>query len=508
MIAQLTQLTNPLSRVATLATALILAGCSLAPTYKVPETATTAGFKEAEAAQTEGVLWKTATPADGQARGEWWKVFGDEALNKLIDAANANNQDLAAAAARVEQARAFTGATEADLYPHLSLGVDPTRTQYSNASVGYLGGSTPPVQTLIRARGIASYELDLFGRVASSVNAARADDEAARKMFRSVQLALQADVAQAYFQLRTLDSDRDILNATIKLREEALTLMRKRFESGQTTDFDPARAEAEFGTARSELAATERHRANQEHALAVLTGLPPAAFTLSAKALKPTPLSIPAGMPSELLERRPDIAQAERRMAAANARIGVARAAFFPRISLSAFLGFESSNFADLFKYSSRAWAVGPLVGSTIAQTVFDGGRNSANLTGARAAHEESVAAYRQTVLTAFREVEDSLADVRWLSQQSTALDSAIAGTKRAQRISRSLYDAGAADYLTVIDADRTVLQSQRDANTVAGLRASATVSLVRSLGGGWGPLPETSADNGVSRAVTLVGTD
>ncbi|CAG9165858.1 efflux transporter outer membrane subunit [Cupriavidus pampae] len=481
------QPTNPLPRLATLATAMVLAGCSLAPTYNVPDTVTTATFKEAEAAQAEGVEWKTATPADGHSRGEWWRIFGDDELSRLIEAANSSNQDLAAAAARVRQARAFTGATESDLYPQLSVGVDPTRTQYSSASVAYLGGSMPPVQTLIRARAIASYELDLFGRVASSVNAARANDQAAQNLFQSVQLALQADVAQAYFQLRTLDGDREILNSTIRLREDALTLLRMRYQAGETTDFDPARAEAELGTARADLAATERRRANQEHALAVLTGLPPSAFTLGAKRLDVRPLSVPPGMPSELLERRPDIAQAERQMAAANARIGVARAAFFPRISLSAFFGFESSNFADLFKYSSRAWAMGPLLGSTIAQTVFDGGRNSANLAGARASHEESVAAYRQTVLTAFREVEDSLADVRWLSQQSTALDGAIAGARRAQRISRSRYDAGATDYLTVIDADRTVLQSEREANTVAGLRASATVSLVRSLGGGWG---------------------
>ncbi|QET04611.1 MULTISPECIES: efflux transporter outer membrane subunit [Cupriavidus] len=498
------QLTNQLPRLATLAAALVLAGCSLAPTYKVPETATAATFKEAEAAQAEGIQWKTATPADGQARGEWWKVFGDDDLNRLVDAANSSNQDLAAAAARVKQARAITGATEADLYPQLSVGIDPTRTQYSAASVSYLGtGATPPIQTLVRARAIASYELDLFGRVASNVAAARADGEAADDLFRSVQLALQADVAQAYFNLRTLDSDREILQATIKLREDALSLLRKRYEAGETTDLDPARAEAELGTARADLAATERRRANQEHGLAVLTGLAPAQFALTPRPLQLTPLSVPAGLPSELLERRPDIAQAERQMAAANARIGVARAAFFPRISLSAFFGFESSNFADLFKYSSRAWAIGPLVGSTLAQTVFDGGRNSANLAGARAAHEESVATYRQTVLTAFREVEDSLADVRWLSQQNAALDTAIAGAKRAQRISRSRYDAGAVDYLTVIDADRTVLQSQRDANTVAGLRASATVSLVRSLGGGWGPLQEAVASNDGAKVKT-----
>ncbi|SCU87133.1 Outer membrane protein OprJ (fragment) [Cupriavidus necator] len=181
-------------------------------------------------------------------------------------------------------------------------------------------------------------------------------------------------------------------------------------------------------------------------------------------------------------------------MAAANARIGVAKAAFFPRITLTGLFGFESADLSNLFKWSSRTWALGPLIGSTIAQTVFDGGRNSANLAGARAAHEESVAGYRQTVLVAFREVEDSLADVRWLSQQAGALDGALGGARRAARISRSRYDAGAVDYLTVIDADRTVLQSQREANQVAGLRAAATVSLIRRLGGGWGPLPETVA--------------
>jgi len=485
-----------LPKLGALAAALVLAGCSLAPTYKVPETPTASTFKEAEAAAAEGAQWKTATPAEGQQRGDWWKVFGDADLDRLIDAANAYNQDLAAAAARLKQARAFTGATEADLYPQLTAGFSPTRAQLSAASQGLPDGTHIPPQTVYQARLIANYELDLFGRVANSVNAARADEQGAEDLYRSVQLALQADTAQAYFALRTLDSDRDLLLATIKLREDSLKLLRKRYEEGETTDLDPARAESELGTARADLAATERRRANQEHALAVLTGVSPSQFGIAAKPLDATPVAIPAGLPSELLERRPDIAAAERQMAAANARIGVAKAAFFPRISLTALFGFESSDISNLFKWSSRAWLVGPLVGSTVAQTVFDGGRNSSNLAGARAAHEESVARYRQTVLVAFREVEDSLADVRWLSQQGVALDSALGGAKRAQRTSRSRYDAGAVDYLTVIDADRTVLQSQRDANAVAGLRAAATVSLVRSLGGGWGPLPEPVAKN------------
>jgi len=485
-----------LPRLATLAAALVLAGCSLAPTYKVPETPTASTFKEADAAAAEGAQWKTATPAEGQHRGDWWKVFGDADLDRLIEAANAHNQDLAAAAARLKQARAFTGATEADLYPQLSVGLDPTRSQPSAASQGLPDGARVPAQTVLKARAFASYELDLFGRVASNVNAARAEEKGAEDLYRSVQLALQADTAQAYFALRTLDSDRELLNATIKLREDALSLLRKRYDAGETTDLDPARAEAELGTARADLAGIERRRANQEHALAVLTGVAPSQFTLAARPFDTAPVAVPAGLPSELLERRPDIAAAERQMAAANARIGVAKAAFFPRISLTALFGFESADLSNLFKWSSRTWMLGPLVGTTIAQTVFDGGRNSSNLAGARAAHEETVARYQQTVLVAFREVEDSLADVRWLSQQGAALDSALAGARRAQRISRSRYDAGAVDYLTVIDADRTVLQSQRDANAVAGLRAAATVSLVRSLGGGWGPLPENVAKN------------
>ncbi|EYS88721.1 RND transporter [Cupriavidus sp. SK-4] len=486
--------TNWLPKLATLAAALILAGCSLAPTYKVPETATVPAFKEAEAAQAEGAQWKTATPAEGQHRGDWWKIFGDAELDRLIDAAGSSNQDLAIAAARLKQARAFTGAAEADLYPQLSVGLDPTRSQPSAASQGLPDGTRVSPQTVLKARAFASYELDLFGRVASSVNAARAEGEAAEDLYRSVQLALQADVAQAYFALRTLDSERDLLNATIRLREDALSLLKKRYDAGETTDLDPARAEAELGTARADLAGIERRRANQEHALAVLTGVPPAAFSLPARPFDAAPIAIPAGLPSELLERRPDIAAAERQMAAANARIGVAKAAFFPRITLTGLFGFESADLSNLFKWSSRTWALGPLIGSTIAQTVFDGGRNSANLAGARAAHEETVAGYRQTVLVAFREVEDSLADVRWLSQQAGALDGALGGARRAARISRSRYDAGAVDYLTVIDADRTVLQSQREANQVAGLRAAATVSLIRRLGGGWGPLPEAVA--------------
>lgn len=469
-----------------LAAALMLAGCSLAPTYKVPDTATVPAFKEAAAAQAEGARWKTATPSEGIERGQWWKLFADARLDALIDAANAQNQDLAAAAARLKQARAFTGVAEADRYPQLSVGVDPTRTQSSAASQGLPDGTRVAPQTVLRARAIASYELDLFGRVANNVTAARAEGDAAQDLFRSVQLALQADVAQAYFSLRTLDSERALLQATIKLREDALGLLKRRYEAGETTDLDPARAEAELGTTRADLAGIERRRANQEHALAVLTGVAPAAFAQAAQPLDTAPVAVPPGLPSSLLERRPDISQAERQMAAANARIGVAKSAFFPRITLTGLFGFESSDLSDLFRWSSRAWSIGPLIGSTIAAPIFDGGRNQANLDAARARHEETVASYRQTVLVAFREVEDSLADVRWLSQQASALDGALAGARRAQRISRSRYDAGAVDYLTVIDADRTVLQSQREANQVAGLRASATVSLVRSLGGGW----------------------
>jgi multidrug efflux system outer membrane protein len=482
--------TRWLPRLTMLAAALFLAGCSLAPTYHVPESASAPAFKEAEAARAEGTTWKTAVPAEGMARGEWWKVFGDADLNQLVEAANAHNQDLAAAAARLKQARALTGVAEADQSPQLSVGVDPTRTQYSAASQGYPDGTRVPARTVLGVHAIASYELDMFGRVASSVASARAEGEAAEDLFRSVQLALQADTAQAYFALRTLDSDRELLQATISLREDALKLLKRRYDAGETTDLDPARAEAELGTARADLAFTERRRANQEHALAVLTGMSPAAFSLSNRPLDAVPVAIPAGLPSDLLERRPDIANAERTMAAANARIGVAKAAFFPRITLTGVFGVESSDLSNLFRWSSTAWTLGPLVGSTIVAPILDGGRNRANLNAARAQHEETVANYRQSVLVAFREVEDSLADVRWLSQQSTALDSALAGARRAQRISRSRYDAGAVDYLTVIDADRTVLQSQRESNTVAGLRAAATVALIRSLGGGWMGVP------------------
>ncbi|WP_420998397.1 efflux transporter outer membrane subunit [Cupriavidus sp. 30B13] len=476
-----------------LASLLVLAGCSLAPAYDKPAVPT-AGFKEASADWTqtqikpaEAGTWQPAKPSEEVARGEWWTVFGDDRLNALEQQALEANQDLAAAAARLKEARALNQAARAGLFPSLDAGFGPTREQLSAASQLLPDGTSIPQQTLWRAQASASYEVDLFGRVASSVDAARADTQRSEALFRSVQLALQADVAQTYFTLRGLDAEAEVFAHTVNLREQALKLVQSRFDEGDISELDVARAKAELATARSDAMSVQRLRAASEHGLAVLLGKAPAEFSMPAAPLKAVNLRIPAGLPSSLLERRPDIAAAERAMAAANSRIGIARAAFFPSLTLTGTGGFESATLGDLFKWSSRAFLLGPLAGTALNIPIFDGGRRSANLANARAVYEEDVAKYRQQVLTAFREVEDGLSDLRILEAQTQTQADAVQSATRAADISRTQYREGAINFLDVIDAERTALQTRRAAVQLQSVQAAATVNLIRALGGGWG---------------------
>jgi multidrug efflux system outer membrane protein len=313
-----------------------------------------------------------------------------------------------------------------------------------------------------------------------------------------VQLALQADVAQNYFNLRELDAEADVFARTVTLREEALKLVQRRFAEGDISELDVARARSELATARSDAMTVQRLRAASEHGLAVLLGKAPAQFTMAANPLKPVTVRLPPGLPSSLLERRPDIAAAERSMAAANARIGVAKAAFFPSLTLTGSGGFESATLGDLFNWSSRTFLLGPFAGTMLNLPIFDGGRRKGNLANARAIYEEDVANYRQQVLVAFREVEDNLSDLRILETQTTTQADAVNASVRAAQLSRRQYTEGAVNYLDVIDAERTVLQSQRVAVQLAGTQAVSTVNLIRALGGGWGdamptPVPEPS---------------
>jgi multidrug efflux system outer membrane protein len=471
-----------------LAGLLILAGCSVAPTYQRPAVNTSVAFKETAdtSVQTSNSDWKTAQPAEQFARGEWWKIFADDSLNALESEALLANQDLQAAAARLSQSRALRQDARSGLFPQIDTGFGPTRQRASPASQGLAADAASSPSTVWRAQVNVSYEADLFGRVASTVDAASADAQRSEALFQSVRLALQADVAQQYFLLRELDATQELYSGTVKLRTESLKLVQRRFDEGDISEVDVARARSELASAQAESYGIARQRASAEHALAVLLGKTPAEFSFAARPLTRLSITIPAGLPSELLERRPDIAAAERAMAAANARVGVAKAAWFPQLNLTGGLGYESSKLGDLFNWSSRTFLLGPLVGTALTLPLFDGGRRDAGVNRARAVYEEDVASYRQSVLNAFREVEDNLANLRILDDQTKAQDEAVQASSRAARLSHVQYREGSVSYFDVIDADRTVLQQQRSAVQLDGERARSTVNLIRALGGGW----------------------
>jgi outer membrane protein, multidrug efflux system len=464
--------------------ALTLAGCNLTPKFDTPPVEVPAQFKELPEA--ERGTWKEAQPADDVPRGEWWKLFRDPVLEQLELQAIEANQSLKAAAARVAQARALLGITAADRYPQGDIGFGPTRARPSGVSVGLPQGREPQTTTIWRAPLTVSYEVDLFGRVASSVNAAQNDVASSEALYRSILLSLQADVAQTYFNLRAIDAELDVLRSTVRTREENVRLLQRRFDLGDIGELDLARARTELSTARSDAIGLERTRAQLEHALAVLIGRPPAAFSLPAGTLAAEVPRVPAGLPSELLERRPDIAAAQRRMIASNARIGVARSAFFPALNLTGSAGFESTELSNLFNWSSRTWVLGPLFGTILSLPIFDGGRRRANLDRTWAVLDESVADYRQSVLVAFAEVEDNLAGLRVLRDQAEATRDSLTSAERAFKLADARYRAGATSYLDVIDAQRGVLSIRRLDTQIAGARASSTVALIRALGGGW----------------------
>ncbi|MFL9924769.1 efflux transporter outer membrane subunit [Herbaspirillum lusitanum] len=480
---------------ALLAALLVLAGCSVAPTYERPAVDTPAAFKEAAAPQTgeNGSQWKAAQPAEDIARGEWWKIFNDDSLNALEDRAQQANQDLKAAAARLGQARALTRDARSGYFPQVDAGIGATRQRTSPASQGLPADANTSPTTLYRAQVGVSYEVDLFGRVSSTVDAATADAQRSEALFHSVLLALQADVAQQYFQLRELDAALELYRGTVELRSQSLKLVQRRFDEGDISEVDVARAKSELASAQSEALGIARSRATAEHALAVLLGQTPAEFNFAPRPLTRLSLNVPAGLPSALLERRPDIAAAERSMAAANARVGVAKSAFFPSLNLTGGFGYESAQLGDLFNWSSRTFLLGPLVGTALSMPLFDGGRRQAGVDRARASYEEQVATYRGTVLNAFREVEDNLANLRILGDQTKAQDDAVQASARAAKLSHVQYREGSVSFFNVIDADRTVLQQQRAAVQLDGERARSTVNLIRALGGGWGNAQATT---------------
>lgn len=434
------------------------------------------------------IAWKQATPADVLPRGDWWKSFNDPALDALVERALAANQNLAAAAARVEQARAAAGLARSAYFPAVGVGasVDRGRTSRTTDNVFPVAETTTN-----RTAFDASWELDLFGRVRRLNESARAEAAASAADFESVRLALTAEVATSYFSLRALDRETTLVTDGVALRRRALELVQSRRSNGAATDFDLARAEAELASTEADAAALANRRASLQNALAVLLGEAAPAFEIqNVKQEMIAPPAIPAGLPSELLERRPDIAAAESALVAANARIGVAKAAFFPAISLTGSAGYASGDIDRLFNSDSRLWSIGP----SLYLPIFQGGRNRANLARSRAAFEENVAFFRQRVLVAFREVQDALTATQLLTDQAAAQDRAVAAARRAGVLAQTRYDAGYVNYFEVIDAQRTVLAAEREAAQLSAQRLVNSIGLIKALGGGWSHNPSVAA--------------
>jgi multidrug efflux system outer membrane protein len=467
----------------TMKTFLLLALTSSPLLAAMPTIETPAAFRDVDPTSTP---WKAAEPADNFARGQWWLLFQDPTLDDLVTRALAANQDLRAAAARVEQARAAAGIVRSDYWPQIAAAGGVLRERTSATTEMVFPDSTT---TTYRTPLSVSWEIDLFGRIRNLSASARADAESSLASFESVRLALTSEVATNYFSLRALDEELSLVREGVKLRLRTRELAQSRFSNGTATELDVARADTEVAAAEAEASALSSRRAVVESSIAVLLGTAASEFQLPA-AVRPTPVAttrvappeIPAGLPAALLERRPDIAAAERALAAANARIGVAKAAFFPAISLTGAAGYASGEMDALFKADSRVWSIGP----SLYLPIFQGGRNRANLARSRAAYDESVAVFRQRVLIAFREVQDALTTARHLAEQAAAQERALTAARRATALVQTRYDAGLVAYFEVIDAQRTSLAIERSTAQLSALRLNTSVALIKALGGGW----------------------
>jgi len=455
-----------------LAAASTLSACSLAPAYDPPEVVTPEQWEATDE-------WRPATPADTDARGPWWQAFDDPVLDDLESRLEASSLDLRIAVARYEQAQALAGRVRADLLPVVTAGAEATRARTSEN----LPSSAPgEVGNTYRASASASWEIDLFGRLRNAASAAGDRADAAGADLAATRLSLQALLAQHYFSLRGLQATEALLTDTVEAYDKALRLTRNRYQGGITAAADVDRAQSQLETARAQLASTQLDRAQLLHAIAVLLGESPTGFSLEPAPFVAEPLPVTLGLPSALLERRPDIAAAERRVAAANAEIGVARAAWFPVFSFGASYGYGATAADDWFEAPSRFWSLGPAA----ALTLFDGGARRALNAQAMAAYDETVASYRLTVLDAYREVEDNLAAVRQLAEVERSNVAAAEAASRALFHANERYAAGVSDYLEVTSLQTLALDAQRAALSARVQRVSAGVQLVRALGGGW----------------------
>jgi len=449
--------------------AVLLAGCSSTPPGIDPAALPPlpAEFRE---------NWTVAAPAAAQPRGEWWKAFADPALDRLVEQANRGNASVQVAAARLRQARAFVRAVDAERALQLDAGVGANRVR------GIVNGSPGPARSLFSAGADLSYEVDLFGRLAQATDAAQLDAQAGEALLQSTRLLVQAEVAQAYLALRALDTERFLVRATLTAYRDTLALTERRWRAGDVAELDVARASAEVAATESEALALDRRRAELVHAIAVLLGEVASNFYMETAEWSTALPAIPAGVPGTVLSRRPDVSAAQQGMLAAQARVGVAQAAWFPAVTLTATGGYASPELSDLFQWSSRAWGMGAL----LSLPILDGGRRKAGIENAGAELDAALARYREQILVAFKDVEDQLAALRLLAEQAEAQGRAVASASRSTSLSDARYRAGYVSQLELLDAQRSELRNRRQALQVRSAQYQATVALVRALGGGW----------------------
>jgi len=458
---------------------LFLQGCFLAPTYKRPPVETPPAFKEA----TPGAAWKTATPKDAFPRGAWWEIFGDPQLNALEQKLSVSNQNVQQAMAAYREARALVKETRAAYFPTVGTVPSITRERLPPVTTnGNPNSGTSSTVNLFDLPVTAAWEPDLFGAVTFAVRTAKAEVQASAAQLQGILLSMQGDLASDYFALQELDMQTTVLNTAVASYEKFLQLTQARFSGGVASRADVAQAEAQMDQTLAQATDLGIARAQNEHAIAVLIGQAPSTFSLPLGRIRSAPPPIPTGLPSDLLERRPDIASAERLIVAANGQIGLARAAYFPTVSLTATGGYESNTLADWFTWPQRFWSIG----ASAADTLLDFGRRSAVSEQAHAIYDAQVAAYRQTVLAAFQEVEDNLAALRLLEQEAGQQDSAVKAAEDSLNLEVLQYKAGTVSYLNVITTQNIALTNEVAAAQILGRRMTAAVTLIMAVGGGW----------------------
>jgi NodT family efflux transporter outer membrane factor (OMF) lipoprotein len=458
--------------------ALLSNACMIGPKYQRPTAVAPAAYKEPPPAG-----WKEAQPNDGAIRGKWWEIYNEPQLNALEQQVSITNQNVLAAEAKFRQAKAAVRVARAGLFPTVtttpSVAVSQSPANFTNT--GQVS-ATARVRELYALPFNFTYQADVWGNVRRSIAANSATAQASAADLENARLLYQSELANDYFELRGLDGEAQLLDATVRSYDEFLTLTKNRYASGVASMGDVAQAETQLETTRAQLIDLGVQRAQFEHAIAILAGQPPTAVSISLGPIKGPPPPVPIGVPSALLERRPDIASFERQVAAANEQIGIAQVAFYPSLTLSAVGGFESSKFANWFTWPSRFWSVGP----QLAQTLFEGGRRRALVDEAKAAYDVTVANYRQTVLTAFQQVEDNLVALRILEEEAGVQDRAVKAAEESLTISTNQYRGGVVSYLQVITSQAIALQDERTAVGILTRRMSASVLLIQALGGGW----------------------